>query len=487
MTVFDIERRTEARALTLPDKGTGLPGRLMGRGEQKRTPNLAFDLRVSPGGTRLFVTHVMADTGVTRAGVVATGGYGVGAANPLVATISTFDLETGKLTRTRPDFSRNDTSDFSFISFGDNEAQKMSQPVALALDPRRARVFMAAMGSDRIMAFDTRSSDPSSRPMSAWTVGAAPVGIAVTSDGTKAFVLNAHDHSVSTVDLEAPLGNRNQPTRWSLSSKRGEAFAKSPLPESAQRGRRAFTFALDAAIGGRNRFACASCHPDGRDDGLVWHIGAGLRATPILADRVEGTGPFNWLGTEAHLEDNIRQTVKRLGGTGCTDQQADDLALFITRYLPSLDNPHPKLDARVALGRRLFHSEEVGCSGCHDSSNRFTDGGRHDVGTTTKLEFDLWKRFGKAQKAKKPGGPPARSPPLVAAMPPPTEPIPEAPVRYDTPSLRHLWASAPYLHDGSVRTLEDLVSHGNPNDRMGRTSQLSESQRKALVAYLRSL
>jgi hypothetical protein len=47
--------------------------------------------------------------------------------------------------------------------------------------------------------------------------------------------------------------------------------------------------------------------------------------------------------------------------------------------------------------------------------------------------------------------------------------------------------SAPYFHDGSVRTLRELVTAGNPGDRMGRTSQLGAGDVDALVAYLQTL
>jgi cytochrome c peroxidase len=45
--------------------------------------------------------------------------------------------------------------------------------------------------------------------------------------------------------------------------------------------------------------------------------------------------------------------------------------------------------------------------------------------------------------------------------------------------------TAPYFHDGSAKTLEELVERNG--DRMGKTSQLSTNERRALVAYLRTL
>ena len=56
---------------------------------------------------------------------------------------------------------------------------------------------------------------------------------------------------------------------------------------------------------------------------------------------------------------------------------------------------------------------------------------------------------------------------------------------FNTPDLRHLAMTAPYFHDGSVKTIEELVD-GN-HDRMGKTSGLSSDQKLALVEYLKSL
>ena len=58
---------------------------------------------------------------------------------------------------------------------------------------------------------------------------------------------------------------------------------------------------------------------------------------------------------------------------------------------------------------------------------------------------------------------------------------------FDTPSLRGVWHTAPYLHDGSAPTLRDVVVTHNPTDRHGHTSHLSEVELQDLVAFLLSL
>ena len=78
---------------------------------------------------------------------------------------------------------------------------------------------------------------------------------------------------------------------------------------------------------------------------------------------------------------------------------------------------------------------------------------------------------------------------------------------YRVPLLESLWATAPYLHNGSVPTLADLLSRpedrrrtferhgflvdtaifGNDNGGHGFGSELSAADKRALIAYLESL
>jgi cytochrome c peroxidase len=52
---------------------------------------------------------------------------------------------------------------------------------------------------------------------------------------------------------------------------------------------------------------------------------------------------------------------------------------------------------------------------------------------------------------------------------------------FDTPSLRSIFATAPYFHDGSAATLRDVV------DRLPFTTTLSSDDKDALVAYVKTL
>lgn len=54
---------------------------------------------------------------------------------------------------------------------------------------------------------------------------------------------------------------------------------------------------------------------------------------------------------------------------------------------------------------------------------------------------------------------------------------------YRTTPLRGLWQHPPYFHDGSARTLNDVVAHYN----RVRNLRLSESQQRDLVEFLKTL
>jgi hypothetical protein len=58
---------------------------------------------------------------------------------------------------------------------------------------------------------------------------------------------------------------------------------------------------------------------------------------------------------------------------------------------------------------------------------------------------------------------------------------------FDTPQLINIYDSAPYLHDGSAQTLEEIWTLNSVNDEHGVVSDLSKTQLNDLVEYLRTL
>jgi cytochrome c peroxidase len=57
----------------------------------------------------------------------------------------------------------------------------------------------------------------------------------------------------------------------------------------------------------------------------------------------------------------------------------------------------------------------------------------------------------------------------------------------DTPQLNNIALTAPYLHDGSARTLEEIWTVFNPNDTHGVTNDLQKDELNDLIEYLKTL
>jgi cytochrome c peroxidase len=52
--------------------------------------------------------------------------------------------------------------------------------------------------------------------------------------------------------------------------------------------------------------------------------------------------------------------------------------------------------------------------------------------------------------------------------------------------LTNIALTAPYLHDGSARTLEEIWTIYNPEDKHGRTNDLTKDELNDLIEYLRT-
>jgi mono/diheme cytochrome c family protein len=204
----------------------------------------------------------------------------------------------------------------------------------------------------------------------------------------------------------------------------------------------------DAHISSDGR-ACASRHPDGREDALTWSTPDGSRQTPMLAGRLAQTAPYGWLGTSDGVKDHLKKTFERLGGEGLPDRDLGALIDYVSTMAPPVSdvtftpNEQRKL---VQRGHALFESAETGCGTCHDAARDFSDGMRHSVS---------------AKRADQDGD------------------------AFDTPSLRFVSGTAPYFHDGRYKTLDDVLVA--PDHAMGTSTQLSRSDRAAIVAYLETL
>jgi len=394
-----------------------------------------------PAGRDLLVLHGQVNTGLERP--VPSGGYGGSVSRPveLVATV----VEDGRAPLVPPNVRRSDRTldvpDVSGAALGDG---------ALYLASRiRGQVERFPLETGHLDAAHREVvTTVDERPDPEIAAGLGMTGVAL--DRGEVFSYAAFDRVLVSASL----------SRTDAAPKAEVSLGKGVLDEQMARGRRLF-FRNDHVVSAAG-LACASCHVDGREDGLVWRLQGARLQTPSLAGRLADTAPYNWHGTTKSLPDNITQTITRLGGSGMGKGDREALARYLSQGLRPVRPPPPVADpAVVAEGKALFHDRTVGCSGCHDPDSGFTDGQAHDVESLSAAE--------RKELAESLGG----KPPEAAAA------------AFDTPTLRQVGLTAPYFHDGSARSLEDVVEHNQ--DRMGKTSQLSSDERRALVAYLRTL
>lgn len=343
-----------------------------------------------------------------------------------------------------------------------------SMGLAAAMSPLGDYVFVALLGSGGVEVLDAYSG---AIVASALELCVAPDGLAFGAGG-RLYVHCFLSRSVFLLDASKILdaADARLPILSSAPTVTVETLAPRVLA-----GKRLFYDAADPRMSQDGYVSCAACHLDGFEDGRVWDFtdrGEGFRNTiSLLGRRGTGQGPLHWTANFDEVQDFEHDIRNAFGGSGFLPDASLDGPLgerkagrgaeldALAAYLESLSevpvSPHRDPDGSLTedgwIGRALFR--DSGCPACHWGSD-FTDsaaGVRHDVGT---LSATSGKRLGEDLDG------------------------------LDTPTLRGIWQTAPYLHDGSASSLADVVGARNPDDRHGRTTRLTPRERAQLVAYL---
>jgi DNA-binding beta-propeller fold protein YncE len=294
------------------------------------------------------------------------------------------------------------------------------------------------------------AADPSKRTLLADDLGAlhgagvlqttrlgtaqGPRGIALSPDGKQLAVALYYAGQVGLVNAAGGKVDRYV----SVGTQPDETWAR--------QGERVFN---DATITLQSWLSCATCHVDGRSDGLNWDLvndGLGNPKNTKAIVYTPNTPPAMAHGIFADAGTAITMEFK------FTKVKAPDRAqeLALAAYFNALRaeaDPYRNGAARSAAAQRgqaVFAS--AGCGQCH-GGRYLTDQRMHDVGTKNARDSSA---------------------------------------EFDTPTLAGLWHSAPYLHDGSAATLRDVFTTRR-TDRHGNTAGLTASQLDDLVRYLLEL
>lgn len=305
------------------------------------------------------------------------------------------------------------------------------EPRALAWDAARDQLYLAGLASDDVVVISKASQvDMQLASTAALGQRCGADGLAIAADGT-VLVWCSFTRSV------ARLAPDKKPGQLAKVAK-GPELVASTLDPARHAGLVLFHSANEH-IAGFGGMSCGNCHLDGRADGLSWRIGQTELQTPILAGRIAGTAPYKWDGSATDLPGSLKATIKRLGGSGLSKRDLASLTAFV-ESMPAPRAPSQD-DKAVTRGKALFESAELGCASCHEG-RAYTDRDRHAFGGTQA---------------------------------------------FDTPGLAGLAASAPYFHDGSAVTLEEVLrDRGRVHGMADEAKALSPAQLRDLIAFLES-
>lgn len=251
--------------------------------------------------------------------------------------------------------------------------------------------------------------------------------------------------------------------------------------EKIDLGRRLF---FDRRLSRDGSVACSSCHDPERafSDGRPIAIGVsgrkGRRNVPALINRAYGR-LFFWDGRVATLEEQVLKPVEdpnemdsplaeAAERVGLAPEEISRALASFVRSILSGDSPFDRfvngdraaLSAEQQAGLLLFLGK-ANCVACHMGPN-FTDERLHNTGVA-------WRDGKFADPGAGRGD-------------------------FKTPTLREVARTAPYMHDGSIATLEEVVEYydrgGNRNptaDPELRPLHLSSVEKRDIVAFLQSL
>jgi len=341
-----------------------------------------------------------------------------------------------------------------------------ARPFGLAITPDKLRLYVTSGGSEIVTAIDVpqllrtvhahRGSFAEDLSASAdyvvarIAVGRDPRGAVISPDGRRLLVANRLDDTISVIDARTNT----------LSA---TVLLDGPKTLSVLRyGEQTF---YTARYSFQGQIGCANCHIDSTFDGLTWDLEPDGFGRDIVENRnledVKGTEPYKWNGGNPNLPTECGPRTEKYfwRSESFDDLTLTDLVMYI-RSLPPRPNrwqvPGHELTPAQERGKAIFERaqdnfgkpipEANRCSYCH-SGAKGTNQKSFDTGT---------------KKATDNSG------------------------LLDTPQLTNVALAAPYLHDGSAATLEEIWTVNNPRDQHGRTNDLTKDQLNDLVEYLRT-
>ena len=345
-----------------------------------------------------------------------------------------------------------------------------AQPFAVVIAPDSSRIYVSAGGSEAVLAIDlqrllrfisarprpasgsyaTDLSASSNYVIARIPVGRNPRGLALSADGRRLLVANRLDDSISVID-----------TRTLKVAPTVALNGNEPL-NVLRRGEQTF---YTARYSFQGEISCSSCHIDSTFDGLTWDLepdGFGIDVVDNrLLEDLRGTEPFKWNGGNPNIPTECGPRTEKYfwRSENYDDLTLADLSVYVrtmrlrpNRWRLANGEMTPAQERGKAIFERSVDrfkkpiAAQNQCSYCH-SGPKGTSQRSFDVGTMKPTDQSG---------------------------------------QFDTPQLANVAMTAPYLHDGSARTMEEIWTLYNPEDKHGRTNDLTKDELNDLIEYLRT-
>ena len=340
-------------------------------------------------------------------------------------------------------------------------------PWGVVITADKSKIFLTTAGSESVTAIDVprllkavRARHQSfANDLSASAdyvtaripVGHNPRGVALSLDGKRLYVANRLDDTLSVID-----------------TKTEKVISTIDLggPKSIdvlRRGERLF-YTADFAFQGQ--FGCLNCHLDSTIDGLEWDLEPDGFGKDIVDNRLlenlAGTEPFKWNGGNPDMPTECGLCIEKFffRSQSFNQQELTDLVTYVYS-LPYRPNRYRLANGELTPaqehGKAIFERTKTKrglpipdanqCTYCHNGP-KYTNQRQFDVGT-------------------------GKSTDRSAVI--------------DVPQLPNVADSAPYLHDGSAKSLEEIWTIYNPKDTHGVTNDLTKDDLNDLIEYLKTL
>ena len=341
-----------------------------------------------------------------------------------------------------------------------------ARPFGVLITPDKKFLYVTSEGSEivtvvdvpRLLRYIHTHQGPFAEDLSASgnyvvtriSVGHDPRGMALSPDGSKLLVANRLEDTISVIDTHT---NRLASTVRLAAPKQMSVL---------RHGEQTF---YTARYSFQGQIACANCHIDSTFDGLQWDLEPDGFGRDIVDNRpiedLKGTEPYKWNGGNPNLPTECGPRTEKYFWRS---EQYDDLTLSdLVTYIQSLP---PRPNRYKLPGYELTPAQERGKALFVRAVDKFGA----PIPLTNRCVYCHSGPKGTNQKSFDVG----------------TKKATDNPGLLDTPQLTNIALSAPYLHDGSASSLEEIWTVFNPEDKHGRTNDLTKDELNDLIEYLRT-